>query len=111
MKFMINSNPPEFEGLRHTKLVQQTVAQIYKTPHHNDFVQAPPAQLSSGQNKERPPLTMEPAIDDPLAATTVTPAQAGVQRKGLDSRRRGNDKPCKAHLASNESEELGGVLA
>jgi hypothetical protein len=41
----------------------------------------------------------------------VTPAQAGVQRKDLDSRLRGNDKPCKVYLASNESEKLDGALA
>lgn len=35
---------------------------------------------------------MEPSIDDPLVATTVTPAQAGVQREKMDSRLRGNDK-------------------
>ncbi len=85
MKSTINSNPLEFEGLRHKQKVQRTVAQL------------PP-----GQNKERPPLTMEPSIDDPLATTitlptqaiksfSVTPAQAGVQSKDLDSRFRGND--------------------
>ena len=79
---------------------------------------------------------MEPSFDDPLAAVKnimtcthfsvnnsnrnthggsafsfVTPAKAGGQRKDPVSRLRGNDKPCKAYLASNESEELDGVLA
>jgi len=35
---------------------------------HNQKVQAALAQLPSGQNKKRPPLTMEPSTDDPLAA-------------------------------------------
>jgi hypothetical protein len=87
MKRMINSNPLKFEGLMHNQkvqqpaaqlhsirtgheFVQQTVAQIYKTSHHNYFVQAPLAQLPSSPNKKRPPLTMEPSIDDPLAAVT-----------------------------------------
>ena len=51
MKSTINSNPLGFKGLRHKQKVQRVAAQL------------PP-----GQNKERPPLTMEPSIDDPLAA-------------------------------------------
>jgi|GEM_PF-3901882 len=67
------------------------------------------------KNEKRPPLTMEPSTDDPLAATTVTPAKAGVQRENMDSRLRGNDgrvrennkshHPC---VAGNESTEAGG---
>jgi hypothetical protein len=34
-------------------------------------VQLVAAQFSSGENKERPPLTMEPSIDDPLAAVKL----------------------------------------
>jgi len=37
--------------------------------------------MMSNKIQERPPLTMEPSTDDPLAATAVTPAQAGVQRE------------------------------
>jgi len=124
MKGMINSNPLNFEELRHKlkvqrvaarlhsittghEFVQQTVAQIYKIPRHNDFEQAPLAQSPSGENKERPPLTMEPSIDDPLAATTVTPAKAGVQRENMDSRLRGNDGML---LRENKLEELDGML-
>lgn len=68
MKHMIDSNPLEFEGLRQPLKVQQTVAQLRSITTDHEFVQAPLAQLPSGQNKKRPPLTMEPSIDDPLAA-------------------------------------------
>jgi hypothetical protein len=39
-------------------------------------VQLVAAQFSSGENKERPPLTMEPSIDDPLAAVKLIMRQA-----------------------------------
>ncbi len=120
--------------------------------------------------EKRPPLTMEPSIDDPLAAVknimchphfsvnnlqrstctdsasnfttpvkikfsvtsrqacasfSVTPAQAGVQSKDLDSRFRGNNnkmrgnddnrniyvKTCHAYYLVNEAAKLGGVIA
>ena len=143
----------EFEGLKLSQFVQRPAALLADS---GIILQATPAKLRSSQNKKRPPLTMEPSIDDPLAAVKnimcrpnlsvnslkqsthsgsacrfithpkgpvfaciaaaqgsffVTPAQAGVQRKDLDSRLRGNDKPCKVYLASNESEKLDGALA
>jgi len=51
MRRMINSDPLDFEGLIHNQKMQRAAA-----------------QLPSGQNKKRPPLTMEPSTDDPLAA-------------------------------------------
>jgi len=107
MKGMINSNPLNFEELRHKlkvqrvaarlhsittghEFVQQTVAQIYKTSHHKYFVQTPFAQLSFGQNKERPPLMMEPSIEDPLTA---------VKRI-----------VCRAYISVNESGKMDGML-
>lgn len=135
MKSAINSNPLEFKGLRHKKLVQRPAAQIYKTPCHNDFVQEPLAQLPSSQNKERLPLTMEPSIDAPLAAIKsimrctyfsvnglnrhkitdsvtnfFTPAKAGVQREKIDSRLRGNDKSRHTFFCVNESTEAEGFM-
>jgi hypothetical protein len=53
IKWRLNFKPLEFEGLKQNQKVQRTAA-----------------QLPSGQNKKRPPLTMEPSIDDPLAAVT-----------------------------------------
>jgi hypothetical protein len=72
MNRLINSNPLEFEGLR-----------------HNQKVQRPVAQLSSSQNKKRPPLTMEPSIDDPLAAVESI--------------------MCHTYLSVNNSTEAGGA--
>ena len=103
---MFNSNPLDFKGLMHNQkvqrvaarlhsittgheFVQQTVAQIYKTSHHKYFVQALLAQSPSSRNKERPPLTMEPSIDDPLTAVK------SIMRH--------------ACIAGNESVELGGA--
>ena len=74
MKSTINSNPLEFDGLRHKQKVQRVAAQL------------PP-----GQNKERPPLTMEPSIDDPLAAV----------KNIMDH----------THFSVNEYAELGGAIA
>jgi hypothetical protein len=70
MKRMLNSNPLEFEGLRHTKLVQRSAAQLRLIATDHEFVQQTVAQLPSCQNKERPPLTMEPSTDDTLAAVS-----------------------------------------
>ncbi|KAF1083030.1 MAG: hypothetical protein GQF41_0797 [Candidatus Rifleibacterium amylolyticum] len=92
MRRMINSDPLDFEGLIHNQKMQRAAA-----------------QLPSGQNKKRPPLTMEPSTDDPLAATTVTPAKAGVQRENMDSRLRGNGNSHRAGDAANESAEQGGA--
>ncbi|MDD3146508.1 MAG: hypothetical protein PHD82_04330 [Candidatus Riflebacteria bacterium] len=72
--------------------------------------------MISNKIKKRPPLTMEPSIDDPLAATTVTPEQAGVQRKDLDSRRRdgnrtGDNKTFCARFSVNDYIKAGGAIA
>lgn len=74
--------------------------------------------MMSNKIQERPPLTMEPSTDDPLAATAVTPAQAGVQRKDLDSRLRGNDenitgdnKTLCTRFSVNDYIKAGGAIA
>ena len=105
----------EFEGLKLSQFVQRPAALLADS---GIIAQAAPAKLRSSQNKKRPPLTMEPSIDDPLAATTVTPAQAGVQRKDLDSRLRGNDenitgdnKTLCARFSVNDYIKAGGAIA
>lgn len=69
IKELFNSNPIKSEGLRHLPEVQRSAAQIRRGSVINqNFVQAPLAQFNSSQNKKRPPLKMEPSIDDSLAA-------------------------------------------
>lgn len=68
IKGRLNFKPIEFEGLRHNQKVQRAAAQLRSITTDHEFVQRSVAQLPSGQNKKRPPLTMEPSIDDPLAA-------------------------------------------
>ena len=48
--------------------MQRFAAQLHSIQPDQEFVQEPLAQLPSGQNEKRPPLTMEPSNDDPLAA-------------------------------------------
>ncbi|HAE39372.1 MAG TPA: hypothetical protein DCG57_12150 [Candidatus Riflebacteria bacterium] len=89
MKATINSNPLEFEGLRHKQKVQRPAAQLHSIQSDQEFVQESLAQLPPGQNKKRPPLTMEPSIDDPLAAVK------NIMRR--------------TYLAANDSEKLCGA--